>query len=563
MFRAIEQAGTLAYNSTELAHHATRFVRLARFRRSSLSDTHRATLEADYDKLVSDLETLEQKTKEREIELRLQRLAQAIAILDISRNAKDRLRAAHSIDLDGSQLTEFFKQRAKSTKGESTSSRLNDPNLAEATREDIEYGRELAGDLIDKSRMLYGGMYWWLRGRYGRGPLFYGLVKSHEASRSEAARIPLYMPDEFPKNDTVSQYEYPDRRHYYTWFWEERTLQVRTNSNTKSLKPIPKNYAPVTFTVKRTMFQPMRGTRGVSRHGGGFSGTRRGGAPMAMQFTRADLFGKVATLAWGVPHIYRQAGSAGKNYANRPKYKPQTPPKPYPKPDPSYETTTYIETFINDQDPYLVYRIVGYVEYMRALEFLDGLARYCNSEELKAIDELLQERAEFIVETNLSRKIEHQPSQMDLMPDKAGDDFRRHGLSWMAGLARAELTAMLVGFAAQDDAFTRLAMPYDHDAYKEIVRDGMRSHYWSLQNDASLQQVLRGDTDATVTLAFMRRRIVAEGFLKAAVALGPDDFNPAQKAELVSWKTNLDKLQAVLHQRLADFHTQEVKVEQR
>lgn len=42
--------------------------------------------------------------------------------------------------------------------------------LAEQVRESLTYGRQLAGeDLLMKSRLLFTGLHWWYRGRYGAG----------------------------------------------------------------------------------------------------------------------------------------------------------------------------------------------------------------------------------------------------------------------------------------------------------------------------------------------------------------------------------------------------------
>ena len=47
-------------------------------------------------------------------------------------------------------------------------------------------GRE-ALDLLEKSRLLYTGLHWWLRGRYGKGTDGFGLLKSPAAMKSEQA----------------------------------------------------------------------------------------------------------------------------------------------------------------------------------------------------------------------------------------------------------------------------------------------------------------------------------------------------------------------------------------
>ena len=109
--------------------------------------------------------------------------------------------------------------------------RLSEPGYAEALTSDVERGKKLAGDMVKKSQLLFAGMHWWRRGRYGRGPELNGLLKSKAAQTDLAAQIPLIMPKEAPvpidpAQNPLNQVPDYDRRHHYTWAWQTRQFSV-------------------------------------------------------------------------------------------------------------------------------------------------------------------------------------------------------------------------------------------------------------------------------------------------------------------------------------------------
>ena len=97
-------------------------------------------------------------------------------------------------------------------------------------------------------------------------------------------------------------------------------------------------------------------------------------------------------------------------------------------------------------DPNLIYRLVGYLEYAKALENFDKLAAMAKYEEMNAIDEIIKSEPEFTIYTNLSRALEQGRSSLGEKPNGPSDDFARKGFRWITALARVELGAMLAGF---------------------------------------------------------------------------------------------------------------------
>jgi len=69
-------------------------------------------------------------------------------------------------------------------------------------------------------------------------------------------------------------------------------------------------------------------------------------------------------------------------------------------------TTNYAQAYLPKDDPYLINRLVGFLEYSKALEAFDQLAALATSEEMSAIDDIIKSEPEFTVYTNLSRRAE-------------------------------------------------------------------------------------------------------------------------------------------------------------
>ena len=215
--------------ATNLANYAGKLVRAARkTNRKSLDDEQRALLSTDYSKLTDRIDHLRRDLKERAIELRIKRLLDYSAgVVRNSDDFKERLKAAYVADLDGHLLTEFFRNNAGARFGRE---RLNDNSLVPEIEAYVKMVRESQRDLVAKSRLLFTGLYWWSKGRYGMGPDGYGLLKSEMALRSPQAHSGLYMPIETPKpTNPMDSDGYPipeiQRRHHYIWWFEYRRIQ--------------------------------------------------------------------------------------------------------------------------------------------------------------------------------------------------------------------------------------------------------------------------------------------------------------------------------------------------
>lgn len=192
----------------------------------------------------------------------------------------------------------------------------------------------------------------------------------------------------------------------------------------------------------------------------------------------------------------------------------------------------------------MVLRLVGYYEYGNALHHLDQLVSICSAEELKEIDRLVAERDEFMVYTDLGRRLQRGPSSL-ISPASATDQRGQRGLAWVMGLARVEVAAMLAGFTSVPQPFEMVGpTAFDAGAYRSLLNDGALSHYWSLVNDPMLEPVSRMSPLQSQVLAYSRRLVIARGMLRATMKAHRGEYNPVQLREISAWKEGLDTLQA-------------------
>ncbi len=191
-------------------------------------------------------------------------------------------------------------------------------------------------------------------------------------------------------------------------------------------------------------------------------------------------------------------------------------------------------------NPQLALRVVGFQEYAMALTLLDRLLASVTPEEIQVIEQIVASGDEFTVYSNLSRRLTRESSTLSEPATVYGDDFARRGLGWIMALARVELGAIVAGFTERPEPFdavrpSRLELP----AFREIMEDSMRTHFWSLQNDPVLPTLKNRVTPDPVAIAYARRVVLALEFLRAVRKLKDREFAPAQRNELDRWELQL------------------------
>ena len=166
---------------------------------------------------------------ERAAELRLQRFRVSHRVLTAEEN-KDNfermLTAAMALEQDGQVLATFFKDN-DSISRES----LLAENLSDEISRMLDSGRKAGGDVTKKANLFRNGLHYWVRGRYGAGPLTGGLVKAPNATSSISTMELLSMPK--LRDKPISSYHSEeettpgyDRRHHYTWKAEYRPVRT-------------------------------------------------------------------------------------------------------------------------------------------------------------------------------------------------------------------------------------------------------------------------------------------------------------------------------------------------
>lgn len=190
----------------------------------------------DFDDYREQLTALRNELDERALLVRVQRLNYATEILqDAAAATKDRFFAAYVVGVDSESLVAEIKKRG----GTTNHATLNDSSLAEQMKEQLRAGKSAAGDLTEKARLLFAGLHWWRRGRYGAGTEAFGLLKSKPAMRDAKLRLALMMPKTTPIPTDPAVYSqkpvptYP-RRHLAIWAYEDRKFKQNYTTETST-----------------------------------------------------------------------------------------------------------------------------------------------------------------------------------------------------------------------------------------------------------------------------------------------------------------------------------------
>ena len=214
---------------------------------------------------------------------------------------------------------------------------------------------------------------------------------------------------------------------------------------------------------------------------------------------------------------------------------------------------------LSPEDQRMIKRLVGYFEYANCLLNLDQLLSNTTQLEFEALDAYVRRRPEYSVLTNLASELEQGPST--LSSPRAGV-LRRKGLDWMLALARVELGTMLAGFSPTVAPFEVVGYTdYDLVAYKSLLLDGVRTHYWALIGDPDLAGVLNMK-DMSRVLSYSRRLVMVRAMLRAVIKSSRNDLSATQMQELYSWKESLDSLQGQFTVAIRNYLRESVNVSQ-
>lgn len=435
----------------------------------SLTQEHR-------DKMHSDLEACLRDLQERSIELRFYRLEDAVGLLGNSPQLVDRLRAATVLVNDANEL---HRMLAEMDEHEFTRENLKFDNFTTTISELIEEGKTKAGDLFDKAVALDSGLEWWLKGRYGHGPLAHGLLKYPRNRFSQfAGDGAIQMPEETPqpvdplKLDQETEPLYYPRRHYYTWSLESRPVQTYQTIRDSSTREL--------IDTQTTLFDQPVTVR--SPCGGG---------------------------------SYTLYGTQTKTYQVAP------------------QRTNTMRNYIPPAERDFVYRIVGTYEYSNAVEILSELVANSSDEEVQAYNTLVSERPEFGIFTNLATAFQN--SQATFTNTTRNDKDRlKVGLDWVIALARIELASNVAAYTDKPGAFLLTGLQhYELEAFKTLLLDDLKSHLVAIQEFANRDRRQVKDTkwlDKDIPARHRRLKLIA-AMLDAVGRLFGDEMNDQDRSE--------------------------------
>ena len=243
----------------QLSNHATLCdfaMRLARTvprrARKRLTDQQRGAVETKFNEIGKRLRGYRMALHEAEIVVRVNRLIYAVRALGADLSTKERLLSAYAFAEDGRLLTAFFaskekekelleRKRPASKRDEPITmfarKELNANRLSQRIQTYVERGYQNDAVLIEKSVMLFEGLRWWARGRYGRGSEAFGLLKNKAALQSPDSMLAIAMPVVSPtptmpgSKDTGPIPEY-QRRHLHIWSLEDRRFAREVREQT-------------------------------------------------------------------------------------------------------------------------------------------------------------------------------------------------------------------------------------------------------------------------------------------------------------------------------------------
>lgn len=207
----------------------------------------------------------------------------------------------------------------------------------------------------------------------------------------------------------------------------------------------------------------------------------------------------------------------------------------------------------NQQD---AVRLVGFLEYGKALQDFERLARIASPQELQVMDELLRNDPQYTVHVNLVRRMP-QNRQSAFAPAVATD--AREGLPWIIALARLEYGAILAGFTKEQVPFPNPARDaLEGQAFDELLLESALMHAWALQNDPLVRgrQAATGRSSPPMqlakyrVLAYERRVSLAWKILQAVEArIGPK-MTANQRDEFLELSRGIAQLRGFIRKDL-------------
>ncbi len=206
-------------------------------------------------------------------------------------------------------------------------------------------------------------------------------------------------------------------------------------------------------------------------------------------------------------------------------------------------------------------RVVGYLEYGRALDVFSELVSMSDEEDLAAYDAIIGTRSEFSVFNTMPEGFEETGDESrNQVASKTGETGLARanlGLPWLVALARLEFGAILAGFTEHPDPYQYLQP--DSFAYTETMQmllEGVASHYLTLQNDEVQEQYIKENANVQGALTLSRRVRIARAMLRPMMKEERSRYTSNQANQLEKAANDLDTAQASVNSAITKYLSQ-------
>ena len=192
-------------------------------------------------------------------------------------------------------------------------------------------------------------------------------------------------------------------------------------------------------------------------------------------------------------------------------------------------------------NPSLLSRLVGYVEYTRALRQLEKLVEVSSEAELRIADEIVKDSERYVFYVEARRTSPTPGGTQSGLPDP--DTGKKHGLDWVMALARVELVAMS-SVTMFDNSAGRKTRPteFERPAFVELMEHDTQVCCALLQRDFSTYQFevnIPKQSNQHAIQTFGQRISMVEAFVDGCLYF-KGDRSPA--SELVVLQQQLAKV---------------------
>ena len=203
-------------------------------------------------------------------------------------------------------------------------------------------------------------------------------------------------------------------------------------------------------------------------------------------------------------------------------------------------------------------RVVGYLEYGRALDTFGELVSMSDEEDLAAYDAIIGTRSEFAVFHTMPEGFDESGGESrNQVANETGLARANVGLSWLVALARLEFGAIVAGFTEHPDPYQYLQP--DSFAYTETMQmllEGAASHYLTLLNDEVQEQYIKENANIQGALTLSRRVRIARAMLRPMMKEERSRYTSNQANQLEKATNDLDTAQANVNSAITKYLSQ-------